>query len=379
MKNIDKNVIYLGWVSFFTDMASSMITTILPIFVVYVLKEGVDKLGIIIAISSFVSYIFRILFGYISDRFHVIKPFVVAGYAVSAFTKPLLAFSYTYMSVATLRGIERMGKAIRSASKDSLISAYVKNKAHGKTFGFHKMMDIAGEMSGALIIFVIFTYFVQNQAIIREIFKFTLIPGIIAVFIVIFLVKDTPQIKKKQNIVINSEDLKLLPLLLLYFIFLFFIMSEQFMILRAKDIGYELNIIPLFVITLTAIQTIFSYFSGIISDKIGVYKTLLLAFFFGVVSIFMLRYNLWFSFGFLGLYTVLSLNSLRAYISKNAISKAFVFGILYGGIAIFSSLGALVIGFIWKLYGFYFALNFSEIGMIIVFILLVTKSLLKKF
>lgn len=46
MKTIDKNVVYLGWVSFFTDMSSSMITTLLPIFVVYVLHEGVEKFGI---------------------------------------------------------------------------------------------------------------------------------------------------------------------------------------------------------------------------------------------------------------------------------------------------------------------------------------------
>jgi MFS family permease len=68
MKNIDKNIFALGWVSFFTDMASSMITVLLPVFVVYILNEEVDKLGIVIAVATFVSYIFRIVFGYLSDR-----------------------------------------------------------------------------------------------------------------------------------------------------------------------------------------------------------------------------------------------------------------------------------------------------------------------
>jgi len=55
MHHIDKNIIYLGWVSFFTDFSSAMVTTLLPLYVVYILNEGVDKLGIIIAVASFVS------------------------------------------------------------------------------------------------------------------------------------------------------------------------------------------------------------------------------------------------------------------------------------------------------------------------------------
>lgn len=226
MKNIDKNIIALGWVSFFTDMASSMVTTLLPIFIVYVLHEGVDKLGIVIAIATFISYIFRIIFGYLSDKYKIVKPFVVSGYFISAITKPLLAFSSTYMSVALLRGVERMGKAVRSASKDSLISSYAKDKAHGKTFGFHKMMDIAGELKGAIIVFVIFLYFTKDENTIRTIFAYTLIPGLIATFIMIFFVKDSQKIIKKQDCTIQKKDYKLFPLLFIYFGFLFFIMVE---------------------------------------------------------------------------------------------------------------------------------------------------------
>ncbi|WP_457748359.1 MFS transporter [Sulfurimonas sp.] len=370
MKNIDKNVIYLGWVSFFTDMSSSMITTLLPVFVVYVLHEGVDKLGIVIGVATFVSYAFRVLFGYLSDKYQIVKPFVVTGYFISAISKPLLAFSHTYMSVALLRGVERMGKAIRSASKDSLISSYVKNKQDGKTFGFHKTMDIAGELSGAFIIFIIFMYISKNEHSIRVIFELTLIPGLIATFIALFFVKDVPkQIKKTQNVV-NKEDYKLLPILCIYFGFIFFIMSDQFFILKARDEGYSLVSIPLFVMLLTAVQTLVSYYGGILSDKIGVIRVMLLAFIFGIVSISMMHVNLWFAFVFLGLFTVLSLNAIRSYISAYANSKGFVFGIFYGGVAVFSALGAVVIGYIWKHYSFDNAVLVSEAGMGVMFLAL---------
>ncbi|MCD6172810.1 MAG: MFS transporter, partial [Sulfurimonas sp.] len=104
---MNKNIYYLGMVSFFTDFASAMITPVLPIFIVYILNDGVDKLGIVIASATFVSYIFRILFGYLSDRFQIRKPFLIVGYLISAISKPLLAFSSTYQSVALLRSVER--------------------------------------------------------------------------------------------------------------------------------------------------------------------------------------------------------------------------------------------------------------------------------
>jgi MFS family permease len=373
MKNIDKNVIYLGWVSFFTDMSSNMITTLLPVFVVYVLHEGVDKLGIIIAVATFISYAFRILFGYLSDKYQIVKPFVVTGYFISAISKPLLAFSNTYISVALLRGVERMGKAIRSASKDSLISSYVKNKEHGKTFGFHKMMDIAGELSGALVIFLIFRFITEDEHSIRMIFELTIIPGLIATFIVLFFVKDAPKKEKKDSVVVNRSDYKLLPVLFIYFGFVFFIMSDQYFILKARNDGYGLEMIPLFVMMLTAIQTFTSYYSGVLSDKIGVVRTMLLAFIFGIVSISMMNINLWVAFGFLGLFTILSINAVRSYISEYAESKGFVFGIFYGGVAFFSALGSLSMGYIWKFYGFEQALLFSEVGMSLMFVALLLR------
>ena len=61
MKGIDKNIVMLGWVSFFTDMASAMINPILPVFVVLVLHQGMDKLGLIVALATFVSYTLRLL------------------------------------------------------------------------------------------------------------------------------------------------------------------------------------------------------------------------------------------------------------------------------------------------------------------------------
>jgi len=363
MKNIDKNIIYLGLVSFFTDMASAMVTTLLPIFVVYILNEGVDKLGYIIAISTFISYALRILFGYLSDKYQIVKPFVVVGYFISTITKPLLMFSHGFSSVALLRSLERTGKAIRSASKDSLISTYSNKNHGGKTFGFHKMMDVAGEMSGSLIIVAVFYYGIEHEKLIREIFAWTLLPGLVATVLVILFVKDSPKKIKKDVIIINKNDFKLFWILGSYFLFLLFLMSDQYFIVEAKASGITLTQIPLLVIASTLTQTLVSYHSGVLIDRFGVSFMLLISYIFGIGSIYFLWQNfLWLAFISLGLFTVISLNAIRTYISKNAISQGFIYGVFYAGIALFSAIGAIMIGQIWKFYGFEASIYFSIIG-----------------
>jgi MFS family permease len=366
---INKNIIALGFVSFFTDMASSMVTTILPLYVVYILNDGVDKLGIIIAVATFVSYFFRIIFGIISDRYKIVKPLVVTGYLISAVTKPLLAFAGSWKSVALLRGLERIGKAVRAASKDRLISFYAGDKS-GRSFGFHKMLDIAGEMSGAVIVFFVLKYIGENAQVFKNIFLSTIIPGIFAVLIVAFFVKDVPyQNKQKQKFDLNC-DKKLLPLLFIYFGFLFFMFSNEYFVIKAKEAGFSMAIIPLLVILLNFTQTITSYYFGVLIDKVGYYKVLNFSYFIGFLAIVSLYFNfIIFGFIFLGLFLVSSLNSLRSYISDNAVNKASVYGIFYGGVAISSSLGALIIGEIWHNFGEKYALTYSICGMILVYLI----------
>ncbi len=354
---INKNIIALGFVSFFTDMASSMVTTILPLFIVYTLHEGVDKLGYVVAIATFISYAFRVLFGYLSDRYQVVKPFVVTGYFISAVTKPLLYISGSWQSVATLRGVERVGKAVRSATKDSLISAYSEGKS-GRTFGFHKTMDIAGELTGSLIVFGLLFYLGESEALFRNIFAFTLIPGLMAVVIVLFFVKDAPY-KSKAKTFDLKKDYGLLPMLFVYFGFVFFMFNDSFFLIKAKEVGIATVYIPLLVVLLNLTQTMLSYFLGVKIDEMGAKKILTLSFIFGLLSTASLYLNfIVIGFVFLAVFIVGSLNALRSYISEYAHNKGTVYGILYGGVALFGALGALVTGIIWKHYDAQSAVSF---------------------
>ncbi len=375
---MNKNIIYLGLVSFFTDMASAMVTTILPLYVVYILKDGVDKLGIIIAVATFISYAFRIVFGIVSDKYQIVKPFVVWGYLISAVTKPLLAFTNTWQEVALLRATERIGKAIRSATKDRLISFYSGSKS-GKGFGIHKMLDIAGEMTGAIIAFLVLFYIGKNIEVFKGLFLATLIPGIIAVILVIFFVDDVPYTKKEQTKLDLSKDKKLLSFLFIYFGFMFFMFSNEFFIIKAKEAGFSMTFIPILVILLNFTQTITSYYFGIMVDKIGTKKIMTLSYFFGIISMISIYFNfIILGFIFLGLFLVSSLNSIRSFISINAENKASVYGIFYGGVAINSSFGAIIIGQIWEKLGEKSAEIFSISGICIIFVLYLIFNINRK-
>ncbi|MDD2789945.1 MAG: MFS transporter [Sulfurimonas sp.] len=375
LKTIDKNVIMLGFVSFFTDMASAMVTPLLPIFVVTILHEGMDKLGIIIAISTFVSYALRLVSGYISDRYGIVKPLVVGGYFISALSKPLIGFSQTYKSIALLNAMERFGKGTRSAPKDLMISSYSKENAAGKTFGFHKTMDIAGELFGTILLFVALYTFGQTEEVIRNIFYFTLFPGIVSVILVTFFVKDIPKRKMRESgaLKISANDKEVLKSLAFYFLFIFFIFSSAFYTMQAKELGISTMMIPLLFVVSAFMQTLSSYSLGKLVDKIGAEYIMAFAYLCGVVSqLFLYLQNelfTWLAFAFLGLFTVASLNATRSLISQKADNKGTLYGLFYSGVAIFGALGALLSGYIWHGFGMDTTLIYAFIGTSIVTLL----------
>jgi len=381
MKNIDRNVVMLGWVSYFTDMASAMINPILPIFIVIVLHEGMDKLGVIVAVATFVSYALRLISGYISDRYGIVKPLIVGGYAFSVLSKPLIGFTHGYKSVAALKAFERVGKGLRSAPKDLMISEYSKANASGKTFGFHKTMDIAGELSGTLILFGLLWFFGQSETVIRNIFYATLVPGVIGLALVAFFVKD---VEKKHthasaSFRLTSKDKETVKFLFFYFFFIFFLFNDAFFTMQAKSVGIATALIPLLFVVSTAIQTLTSYPLGLLIDRFGVKYVLLFAYASGIVAQLLLLLQkplfTWIAYAFLGLFTVASLNANRSFISQSADNRGSVYGVFYAGIALFAAAGAFVCGFIWQYTSMQYALGFSLGGTTLLVLLFMLRRL----
>jgi MFS family permease len=383
MKRIDKNVVRMGWVSFFTDLASAMVNPILPIFVVTVLHEGMDKLGVIVALATFVSYALRLASGYVADHYGIVKPLVVGGYLFSALSKPLLGFASGWGSIAALRSLERMGKGLRSAPKDLMIAAYSKDKAHGRTFGFHKTLDIAGEFSGTLLLFGLLWYFGAGEGVIRAIFFATLLPGIVGVVIIAFAVRDIPKRStKEERFRLSAADKKTVAQLLFYFFFLFFIFSDAFFTMQAKTVGIATALIPLLFAVSTGVQTLSSYVLGIGSDRFGSGRIAAFGYGCGIVAQGLLWLQMpaatWAAFAFLGLFTVSTLNANRAMIAIGADNRGSVFGIFYAAVALFGAAGALFGGWVWERFGMTAALDVALGGTLAVSVLYAVKKAIRR-
>lgn len=284
----------MGWVSFFTDIASSMIKAVIPVYVVLVLHEGVDKLGIVVAISTFISFALRWLGGWLSDYYDRSKPFLVFGYGLSAVTKPLFGFVGSWQCVAFLSASERLGKAIRAASKDKLISLSTNSNKQGRAFGLHKTLDISGEVLGALVAFIILYMFGKSEYWIREIFYWTILPSVLSMILLIFFVKEVTadsQNLREERVKTTIKSFftpKLKLKLMLFFTANFLMVSESFMLIRAHEAGIVVSFLPLLLAAGTLSQALLSYFTGMSADDHGDEKVLITGVFAGFVSLLLL-------------------------------------------------------------------------------------------
>src|SRR5919197_2349605 len=186
-----RNVIALGFVSFFTDFSTEMILGILPLFIVTNLGASRTILGGIEGSAELISYAFRMVSGSLSDKLRKRKIFVLTGYGLSTISKPFFAVSTGWVDVFLVRAGDRVGKGLRTAPRDALIADSIPESVSGKAFGIHRTIDQMGAIVGPVAAFALL------QVIdIRGIFLVSLIPGAVAVIILVFIVKEVVPIKK---------------------------------------------------------------------------------------------------------------------------------------------------------------------------------------
>lgn len=376
---MNKNVLWIALVSFFVDFSTAMITPIFPIFVIEYLHAGYTELGIIIAVSTFVTYATRLLSGYLSDKLGIVKPLVVGGYLISAIAKPLFYFVTSWGSAALLQTAERFGKGMREAPRDTLISYASTADNAGRAFGIHRTLDTTGHFLGSLTVFLLLLYLGQNETTIRTLFLMAALPGLIGVIIVIVFVKDSlPKHSAFKKISFGESDKKLIWPILIYSGFTAFLFTEPFFVMRAKESGFETLHIPLLFMALTLSQALLSYPIGRLIDRYNSTALLTAAYCTGVISTLLMlegsTLSIILAYIAFGLYTTTSLNALRVQISNSATNKALTYGFFYTVLAVSIFISSLLIGMIWDRYGADRALLFSLAGALLFLILSIRKN-----
>lgn len=301
------NIILLGITSFLTDISSEMVYPILPIYLVTRLGAGPAILGLIEGIAESLASLLKVFSGYFSDKIKLRKPFTILGYASSTVGKFLLYISTTWMYVLAGRVVDRFGKGIRTAPRDALIADSAKDNKRGAAFGLHRAMDTLGASLGVLLAYILIT---RYKGDFKNIFFFSLIPALLGVAFLFFVKEKRSQIQgsyRKIQFKWRALDKKLKLFLIFTFIFTLGNSSNQFLLLRAKNLGSPLQKIILFYLVYNLIYALVSYPAARLSDWIGRKKLLALGYlFYGLVYLgFAVNTSLnmfWFLFGVYGLY-----------------------------------------------------------------------------
>jgi MFS family permease len=294
MRIITKTVLILSIVSLLADVASEMLYPVIPVY----LKEigfSVLLIGILEGVVNFTAGISKGYFGKWSDEKGVRLPFVKLGYLLSTISKPLMATFVYPLWIFFVRTIDRLGKGIRTAARDALLSQEATKETKARVFGFHRGMDTVGAAIGPILA-LLFLFFHPGKY--KTLFYLAFIPGVLSILF-IFLLKE----KKREPVstlgkgnffsffkywkIANPEFRRVVPGLLL---FALFNSSDIFLLLITKEtIGDKTvtllgNVFNADTITIAAyvfynlVYAIASYPMGMLADKLNFKKIIMLGF-----------------------------------------------------------------------------------------------------
>ncbi|HBS87164.1 MAG TPA: MFS transporter [Bacteroidales bacterium] len=295
-----------------------MVYSVMPLFLMSI---GASKttISMIEGIAESTASLLKALSGFWSDKIGKNKPFMIIGYGMTALITPFYALARFPIHILLLRFIERIGKGVRTAPRDSLISGSINKNETGKNFGFHKAMDNSGAIIGPFLAFAILYFFPLNYELI---FVLAGIPALIGVITIVVFIKEAKSEKKSS---VRWTSFKNLPKKFWFFLFIIFIFSlgnstDALLLVKTSETGVDNMYIPFIYMIFNVISVFLAVPVGILSDKIGREKMLIPAFLiysivyflfgsFNSLNIFLMLFLLY------GFYSALSDGSQKAMVS----------------------------------------------------------------
>jgi MFS family permease len=271
-----RNVFFTGFTSFLTDTSVKMVYSVMPMFLMSI---GASKttLGLIEGIAESTASLVKAFSGFWSDRIGKNKPFMLIGYGLSALIIPLYTFAVSPIQVLYLRFVERFGKGIRTAPRDSLIAASVTDGESGKSFGLQKAMDNSGAIAGPLIAFAMLSALPGDY---RLIFLLAGIPAVLAIFVIIFGIREAKKNKSELFAKFHFTDFSSKYWFFLAIIFFFTLgnSTDALLLVKANEVGVKVALIPLVYLITNLVAVMGAIPIGKLSDRIGKEKILITGF-----------------------------------------------------------------------------------------------------
>jgi MFS family permease len=384
-----RNVFVSGLVSFFMDFSSEMIYPLVPLFLANVLGVNKSIIGLIEGIAESTASLLRVFSGWFSDRIGNRKWLMATGYGISTLSRPFAATATVWHHILASRFIDRFGKGIRVAPRDALITESADRAYLGRAFGLQKAMDTFGAVVGPATAFLLLGLFSNDY---RKVFWLSMIPGIIAVLLIIFFITEKKKVfsvepAERPRLTIRHFDWRFKFFVIITALFAAGNSSDVFLILRAQQIGIPAIMIPIVYLLFNLIYSLSAIPAGIVADRFGKKRVILS----GFVLFAILYYGfavasdtktIWILFAFYGLFMGLTEGIQKAFLATIIPQdfKATAFGIYNTvvGIAMFPA--SLIGGWLWDNISpsatFYFGAITAGISAIlfIVFIASINRS-----
>jgi MFS family permease len=383
---ITATILLLSLISMFTDIASEMLYPVMPLYLQSI-GFSIVLIGVLEGMAEAVAGLSKGYFGKLSDASGKRVPFVRAGYALSALSKPMLAVMTAPVWVFFSRTIDRFGKGIRTGARDALLSDETTKETKGKVFGFHRAMDTLGAVLGPVAALIYLQLYPGNY---KTLFLIAFIPGISAIFISTFI-KDHAEKSKTKTIQPFFSFLtywKISPAIYKkvvagLLVFTLFNSSDVFLLLRLKEQGItDVRVLSMYIFY-NLVYALAAFPMGMLADKIGLKKT----FTAGLILFAIVYFGMAVSAGTIQFIIIFLLYGLYA-ASTEGISKAWITNIsgkedtatAIGFFTAFQSICTMIAssltGWIWYAYGAKpaFLLTGAATTAVIVYLLLVTKE-----
>ena len=288
-RRLPRNVFAISLVSLLNDVSSEIIYPLLPFFLNNTLGVSPRVLGSIEGAAESISSLLKLFAGHFSDRFGKRKIFVVSGYVLSSFARPLLAFATNWHQVLAIRLSDRVGKGVRTAPRDAMIADTVAVEERGLAFGLHRSMDHTGAVVGPLIGYLLVLLFAADRNALTatdftRIFLLASIPALAAVLVVSFFVRESHRPKRAPDsdsdsatvtaaspvhLSLRGFDGNFKVFLVIIALFTLSNSSDFFLLLRARDAGVSVINTSLLWAALHGSKVLSSIFGGDLSDRLG--------------------------------------------------------------------------------------------------------------
>ena len=278
IRHIPRNVWITGWVSFFMDVSSEMVYPLVPLFLSSTLGVSKSAVGLIEGLAEAMASILKLWSGALSDRFGKNKLLMGLGYGISTASRPLLAVAGGWGMVLSGRIADRVGKGIRTAPRDAIIALSTSPDRLGSAFGLHRTMDTAGAVVGPALALLLLMIWPSDY---RMVFWFAILPGIIAVLLIVFFISAdgrTPTVRAPFTMSLTGFQPGFITFLVVIGLFSLGNSSNAFLILKAEQVGMSGGEISTAYLAFNAVYAVASMPVGMVADRLGKRKIVMTGF-----------------------------------------------------------------------------------------------------